>query len=242
MIKFILSALVIILVISCGEKKSQSSKSTIPSNMDTLSLPEAKEGPVRDSIRVLDISERLKLSGNRSYVLKWQEIALSSKHIENRINETIRGNLRNYKTALLEAEGSTEYEIESTIPFAKDSLVSCFITSYEYGENALHGFRDFKTLNFNTQTGMLINFHDLFIENQRSPVDSIVMSKLEDRLKESEFHRSDWESQMPDPNFLLDSKGIKVLFKGPNYQTSIIELFFTKEEFRPFLKISGLWN
>jgi hypothetical protein len=167
---------------------------------------------------------------------RWDEVVLANKVDEQRINNIIHKAVLNNR----QSEGEDEYELLGEVVFAKHGLVSYMVSEYAHSNGAAHGWRSFITLNFDTASGLAVNFHDFLQHNMVGEADSLIIKKLNERLGANVSGDEVWHSQLNQLSFQINDNGIDVLFRGDSYANSIIEVVLPFSEFAPFLNKNGL--
>jgi hypothetical protein len=190
---------------------------------------------------IVGISHKVKkVKAKTGYALfKWEEIIIQNKQIQKKINHTIRQATKNLQEGF---EDWDEYEPECKVLFTKYGFISYFLTVYGNGNNAAHGWREFQTLNFSLSTGKQVNFRDFIKQEKQPELDSLIIQRLKIEIQGVTYNEEDWEPQLTNLNFIIKDKGINILFRGPNYSMSIIEILLDKKELSLYLKDKSLFK
>jgi hypothetical protein len=201
-------------------------------------------GQPKRGLPVRQKKEKYYLTKSCSYILVWDEVRLHDKALDEKINGAIRKAVLAYKLAPDAApsrcDGTMEYSTEFKALYAKNGLISYYLSAFTYFKETPHGYREFSTLNFDAATGRRIGFHDLIDSGRIDAVDTLIMRRLAERLKSFTSDLEQWRQQLPDLAFTINDKGIDVLFRSDMYVLSIVEIPFSYEELGPYVNKSGL--
>jgi hypothetical protein len=178
-------------------------------------------------------------------ILRWDEIVLKNKRVQDRINSSIRTAVKHYRLtkddAQVRCSGEMDYEPEFNAVYTKKGVLSYELTAYTYFKGAPHGGREFQNLNFDIASGRQIDFPELFDSSRISALDTIIIQKLKATLRITEdIYLDHYKEQLPSPFFEFGDQGINLNFIGENYATSVVGFTLTWKELEPFVKKKGL--
>lgn len=205
-------------------------------------------GQTRDTIQLIKQQEKYYLTKTCYDILSWYEVRIPDRQVEKKINSIIKGIVASYKINSTETDlvadrckGLMEYEVECKSVYAKNGLISYVFTSFTYFKDAAHGHREWKTKNFNANTGDIINFWEMVDKEKREGLEVFLYQRLKTRLQITDYYvLESWKSQTNDLNFEISDKGIIIDYIGENYATSVIDVFVSYEELKPFVNMQGV--
>lgn len=204
-----------------------------------------------DTIGIKHKKEKYYLTKTCYDFLYWDEAILRDKSMESKINSVIRGAVNRFKLknnsddAESRCHQQMDYESTFKIVYAKHNLISYVLTAHTYFKGAVHGYREFRTINFNTNTGEQINFHDFIDSSKINPVNTIIRQKFRNQYGvEDDTYFDAWKASMEEQlnslYFELCDNGIIIQFIGTNYASSVLDVFLTYEELDPYVNKQGL--
>jgi hypothetical protein len=201
-------------------------------------------GQAKRGISIRHKKEKYYLTKTCHDFLAWEEVRIRDKAINEAINGAIREAVRAYKlppdAAASRCGETMEYSTEFKVSYAKHGLISYYLSAFTYFKGSPHGYREFSTLNFDAATGKQIRFHDFIDSGSVAAVDTLIMRRLEERLRDFTSDMDSWRQQLPALAFTIKDQGIDVLFRSNIYVLSIIEIPLSYEELRPFINKEGL--
>lgn len=204
-------------------------------------------GQTADEIHLVKKQKKYYLTKTCYDILSWEEIRLADKKVEEKINSILKGIVESYKLDSAETDlvadrckGRMEYDVECKSVYSKNGLISYTFSAYIYFEGAAHGHREWETKNIDAKTGDVLNFWEIVDNQQRERIEAFLYQRLKIRLQTTDdFLLERWKSQTNDLNFEISDKGITINYIGDNYATSVIDIFVSYEELRPFINIQG---
>jgi hypothetical protein len=204
-------------------------------------------GQQKGAINVRKMKEKYYITKTCYDFLAWDEVVLKNKTIANWINSTIRTTVKGYRISKWDAaarcSGQMEYEPEFKIVYAAHGVISYELTAYTFFKGAAHGGRQFQSLNFDSRTGSLINFHEMIDSSTITTVDSLIIQKLKKQLgSKDNLYLDEYKEQLPHVFFAFTEKGIDINFLGDSYWRSIVSISFTYKELGPYAKKGGILN
>lgn len=160
-------------------------------------------------------------------LLRWDEIVLPNKTVQNKINNVLHTAVMTYKLgqgdAAVRCRGEMDYEPEFIIRYADKGVLSYELTAYTYFKGAAHGGRQFESINFDLSNGRQIQFRELFDSSYFSDLDTLMRQRLKARLNlKDDIYLQAFTEQLADPFFDINEEGINLNFIGETYVTSVI--------------------
>jgi len=211
--------------------------------------------PITDSISMnKDVDTKLvqhktktiALTKKCSFEYEWDEVVLSDKTVESKINNEIRSIVEDFiSRGLTESDeveksyckGEDDYNFKSEIVYAQSNLIRCYVYHYTYGKGAAHGWSSTTPLNFNARTGEIINFREFIDEDKIQNMNALLVHSLHESYEEfADIDQEELAEQLADIKFKLSNKGVTFIINGSSYVSSNLDLFFTYKELEPFLK------
>lgn len=194
-----------------------------------------------DTIAIVHKQEKYFFSKVCSFSLSWDEVVISNKVSNDKINASIRTAVNSTKLtkedSTLFCDSLMFFNQEFKVIYTKNNIVSCFqnhdiAIGPGYADGC--GYRDFKTFNYSAATGEQINFYDLIDTNKIHSLDSFIYIKCGQLPK---FHRKDFILNK-NLDFYFGNNGLTIVFSYPNHNYAKIEMNF--KELKPFADRNGL--
>jgi Protein of unknown function (DUF3298)/Deacetylase PdaC len=155
----------------------------------------------------------------------------------------------NFKKEFPESNQQWEFERKVTDRYIDKNILSCEFTEYSYLGGA-HPNSFLKFINYNLNSGEIINLSDILVEEYQNELDNIAESifrrekELEDdiNLTEAGFWFDDDKFSVNN-NFTIDEKGLTFYYN--NYEITAYaygptELFFPYKSIKKLIKPNGL--
>lgn len=201
------------------------------------------QSPVKVIIK--NRAEKYYLSKTCYDILRWDEIVLNDKTVENKINKALRTAVLSYKLgkgdAAARCRGEMDYEPEFIIRYADKGVLSYELTSYTYFKGAAHGGRQFENLNFDLASGRQIHFRELFDSSHIPALETLMIQRLKARLDlKDDLYLQAYKEQLADPFFDVNDDGINLNFIGENYATSVVGFGLSWKEIEAWVNKKSL--
>ena len=189
----------------------------------------------RHSIGIAHKHEKYYLTKTCYDILEWEEVALTNKKIQNKVNSIIRKAVRSYKEDYsLRCDKELNYSVLRTfkVVYANNGIISYHLESNIYYKGILHDFHSFNSLNFNAETGQQITLDSLIEPAQLSNLYNLVIANIALENKIDGLDSNDVEAQFEHQNFLVTNEGIKMLYLIRSYP---MEVTLTFQELRSYV-------
>jgi hypothetical protein len=203
------------------------------------------------SIKINIKTEKYHVVDTCFYTLKWNTLKLTNKKAENTINKSIKNEVYKYiknerykLESLCDNPSTVSYDFKCNVVFANKNVVSVSINSLVNNQNGGPGEDDFKTINYNTKSGAILNFNNLIRKDKISAIDTLLIHKMKAEMAEyEESYGSEeiqhWKQQLNNLDFTLSENGITIIITnyrgGYNGNSWKQELWFDYEEIKDFL-------
>jgi hypothetical protein len=186
--------------------------------------------------------------------IEWDEIIVADKVVESKINKVIKDAAISFKLDSLDLEvlckdttGSLDYSVEFHVNYSKNNLLSVYFSKSEYlsGTDPNSYASEFN-FNFNLLNGEQFAFHDLFLQDSISALDTLIIQRLKyaqtlDLDLANEAYMVDLKKQLPYISFRISEDGITLKFIGTN-DDSFYDIGFPFTELKRFANPNGILN
>lgn len=197
-------------------------------------------GEKADTIRIKHKQEKYYLTKTCYYILEWDEVILKSNSSANKINSEIRKRVSSFKLSdddiKLFCQKEMDYTIKFEMLYLKNNIISIGLSRSVYIKDTPHPWTEFETMNFDSETGMEINFRTLFDNTKISSIDSLILKKATQEREFSGMDLMDLKQSIDSKKFNFANNGINIIFIYQNYP---LDVLLTYEELRPFVLKEG---
>jgi hypothetical protein len=198
----------------------------------------------KSTVKVIHKQEKYFLQKNCSELIKWEEVSVPDKAISNKINTVIRRHVFSYKLSADEAKLFCDSSMEFThytefkVVYGKNNLLSYNIAVDINYKDGPDGFYKYKKLNFNLQTGELIEFSDLIKASQLNRADAIIFRKItQSRFAFDDEDSASLRKELQKKEFTITDKGLEIVFHFDNSPRSML---VTYKELQPVVNMDGV--
>jgi hypothetical protein len=196
-----------------------------------------------DTILIKHKKEKYNLTKTCYNFLEWDEVILKDKSIENKINSAIRKQVSSYKLGKDDIELFCKKEMDYTFKFEilylKNNIISIRLSNSIFIKDTPHPWTEFQTMNFNSVTGIELNFSSLFDSTKLLSLDSLIINKATLERQFSGIDSLDLKQSLDSKKFNINNNGIQIIYIYQNYP---IDVLLTYEELRPFIIRQGPLN
>ena len=135
------------------------------------------------------------------------------------------------------------YDFNCRIVFANDKVISTYLRSVVDYNNGRQGEDDFKTINYNSKSGDIVNFNTLILKDKIPEMDTLIIHRMIEIMNDYEVDYVDnkkyWKEQLNNLNYILSRNGINIIMTnqrgGYNSNSWKQEIFLTLDEIKDFI-------
>lgn len=138
---------------------------------------------------------------------------------------------------------TVSYDFNCRIVFANDKVISTYLRSVVDYNNGRQGEDDFKTINYNSKSGDIVNFNTLILKDKIPEIDTLIIHRMIEIMNDYEEDYADnkkyWKEQLNNLNYILSRNGINIIMTnqrgGYNSTSWKQEIFLTLDEIKDFI-------
>ena len=216
---------------------------------------------VKDPFKLMPQKSKYKINDSCTFEFEWQSIQMKNKKIEKIINASIKSNIIDFiknESYRIESKCDTSMDVIYTFTcktvFANDKIISMYLSSLTDWQNYRPAEFSYKTINYNSKSGEIVNFNTLILKNKIAEIDTLIIHKMIETINEYEEYDDDvsnrlhWKEQLNNLTYTLSENGINIIMTNigasGGYNSNIREqpLFLTFEEIKEFIYDKDLFK
>lgn len=173
--------------------------------------------------------------------ITYPQVIIKEEETKTKVNDLLK-KMFEVDTLLITSDcnGNTEYIIDYAIHYNNKGLFSITQNSYEYGEGAAHGHRNYTAINFDLQNGNLIRLQDILEGQYENKIQSEGLKILKQKNNIPDSETDFYERQLINPNFSIRDKGILIYLLGQSEVEGTYEIVIPYKSLAKHIKKGSL--